>query len=54
MPDFSYGEWRLIGLAFIGIFCVFAGLSAGEGPAILLILPVSGFILYRAYRRLSK
>ena len=54
MVDFSYGEWRFIWLAFIGIFCVFAGLSAGEGPAILLWLPVCGFILYMAYRRVSK
>ncbi len=54
MPDFSYGEWRLIGFAFVAIFCVVAGLSAGEGPAILLWLPVAGFIIYMAYRRISK
>jgi hypothetical protein len=53
MASFTYGEWRLIWLAVVGVFCVFAGLSAGEGPAILLILPVSAFILYRAYRRLK-
>jgi hypothetical protein len=53
VSDFTYGEWRWIFFAFIAFFCVFAGLSAGEGPAILLFLPVAGFILYRAYRRLK-
>jgi hypothetical protein len=54
MANFSYGEWQWIFFAFIAIFCVFAGLFAGEGPAILLFLPVAGFILYMAYRRLNR
>ena len=53
MSGFSYGEWRWIFFAFAGIFAVFAGLAAGEGPAIVLWLPVCGFILYQAYRRLK-
>jgi hypothetical protein len=53
MSGFSYGEWRWIIFAFVAIFCVIAGLAAGEGPAILLFLPVAGFILYRAYGRLK-
>ena len=54
MSDFSYGEWRLIGLAVVGIFCAGAGLAAGEGPAVLLFLPVSGVILYLAYKKLKQ
>jgi hypothetical protein len=54
MSGFTYGEWRWIAFAFIGIFCTFAGLAAGEGPAILLFLPVCGFILFMAYRRLKQ
>jgi hypothetical protein len=54
MANFTYGEWRLIGFAFVAIFCAFAGLSAGEGPAVLLLLPVGGIILYMAYRRMQQ
>jgi hypothetical protein len=54
MANFSYGEWRFIGLAFVLIFASFAGLAAGEGPASLLLLPVGGIILYMAFRRMKQ
>ena len=50
-PDFTYGEWRFIGLAFVLIFCGFAGFAAGEGVVGLLFVPVGVGILYLAYRR---
>jgi hypothetical protein len=51
MSNFSYGEWRLIGLAFVLIFSGFAGLAAGEGLAAILLVPVGAIILYVAYRK---
>lgn len=54
MGKFTYGELRFIGFAFIGLFALVAGLAAGEGPAILILLPICGGILFMAYRRIKQ